>query len=134
MLRADEVKRIELGPRQLLLFDQEDRTTVEQERVKACLTAWVQTHGEAEMVDFVQSTAAELPLSPSAVLQHLFWLAHDLEIRFTSAGKAISPNQARTRLLRSPQMAVQVVLNQSVEAAVFQRVNENPSKPALGRC
>jgi hypothetical protein len=124
MLNAEEIKRVELGPRQLLLFDQEDCATAEQERVKACLSAWVQTHGEAEVGDFVQSTAAELTLSPSVVLQHLFWLAHDLEIRFTSAGEAIPPNRARTRLLRSPQMAVQVVLNQSVEATVFQRVKD----------
>jgi hypothetical protein len=122
MLKTEEIKRIELSPRQLFLFDLEERTVLCQEQILANLSAWVPVKGEAEVSAFVQSTADALGLSGFTVLQHLFWLAQELKIQFTSAGRAISPNEARTRLLRSAQTPVQVVLNQSVEAAVFTRV------------
>jgi hypothetical protein len=122
MLKAEEIQKIELGHRQLYLFDLEDRTLADQEQVMAHLTAWVQAHGEAEVIAFTRSAAGALALSGLKVLQHLFWLAQDLKIQFIGADKAISPNEARTLLIRSPQRPVQVMLNQSVEALVFHRV------------
>lgn len=122
MLKTDEIQKIELGPRQLYLFDLEDRTLADQEQVMARLTAWVQARGEAEVIAFTRSAVDALALSALTVLQHLFWLAQDLKIQFISADKAISPNEARTLLIHSPQRPVQVMLNQSVEALVFNRV------------
>jgi hypothetical protein len=123
MLKAETIQKIDLGPRQLSLFDPEDRNRANQEQVMAKLTAWAQAKAaEVNVIDFTQRTAEALTLSERTVLQELFWLAHDLSIQFTSAGKALSPDQAFTILSQSPAEPVTMVLDPKIEAMVLQRV------------
>jgi hypothetical protein len=122
MLKTETIQKIDLGPRQLPLFDPEERNRADRERVMARLTAWARTKAEVSVMDFTLRTAEALALSELTVLQQLFWQAHDLKIQFTSAGKAISPDQAFTFLSRSPPEPVAMVLDPRIEARVFQRV------------
>lgn len=122
MLKTETIEKIDLGPRQLSLFDLEERTRANQEQVMAKLTAWTQTKAEVNVVDFTQRTAEALALSELTVLQQLFWQAHDLSIQFTSAGKAISPGEALTLLKKPSHGPLAVVLAPGIEAMVLQRV------------
>jgi hypothetical protein len=122
MLNAEEIKKIEIGPRQLFLFDLEDHTVAVRKKVIEQAASWLQAHAEVQVLAFCESVSEGLGVSALTALQHLFWLAHDLKIQFTSAGRAISPNQARTQLIHSPKAPVALVVNQTVGAAVFKRV------------
>jgi hypothetical protein len=122
MLKAEEIKQIELGPRQLFLFDLEDRTRALQEAVMSQLANRVEAHGETEALAFSTFAAEALGESACTVLQHLFWLAHDLKIQFTSDGRAISPDQAQSRLIHSSGKPIEVTLHPSVDAALLGRV------------
>lgn len=122
MLKTEEIKKIELGPRQLFLFDLEKRTVVVHEEIFSQVTKCVQARRQVQALAFSESAADGLGESAFTVLQHLFWLAHDMKIQFTSAGQAISPNQARSRMIHSPEMPVELTLNQSVEGPVLGHV------------
>lgn len=81
-----ELRSVKTGPRQRSLFtSEEDEIEAEQERVLAFVTTAVQRHGYAPVTDLVRAAAADLSLGSSRVLQHIFWLAHDLKLHFRSA-------------------------------------------------
>ena len=115
---------IVIGPRQVFLFDLEDETAKDQQRVETCLSDHVRTNGPVDLEAFVPSAAAALGMSDFQVMQCLFWLAHDLKIHFRAAGEKIPPNAAKKRLTESSPERLQVAFNQQVDAAVFQTAKE----------
>lgn len=124
MLKESLIKNIELGPRQIFLFDIEDETSADQQRVRDYLISQVEMHGRAELNDFIPSAVEALGLDAFMVLQHLFWLAHGLEIHFRRDIEDVSANEARQMLIESPKVNLQVVLNKPVDETVFQGVKE----------
>jgi hypothetical protein len=119
-----QIREIDLGPRQLFLFDIEDDASADQQRVMDCLAGHVEKLGHADLKDFVQSAGEALGLDAATVLQHLFWLAHDMEINFRSRHGAVPANLAKQMLIDSRQADLQVVLNKPVNKAVFGSVIE----------
>lgn len=115
---------IVLGPRQVFLFDLEEETAVDQQRVETFLSDHVRTNGTVEVGTFVPSAAVSLGLSDFRVLQCLFWLAHDLKIHFRAAGEKIAPNTAKKMLTESSPAALQVALSQQINATVFETAKE----------
>jgi hypothetical protein len=123
-MRDRPVREIDLGPRQMLLFDAEGQASADQKRVLDCLAGHVEKHGPAQVNHFVRSAGDALGWDAFTVLQHLFWLAHDLEINFRSNGAQITAGEAKQMLMDSPEANLRVVLNKPVEKAVFHRVKE----------
>ncbi|MGD9368635.1 MAG: hypothetical protein PVH87_23240 [Desulfobacteraceae bacterium] len=116
------IREIDLGPRQMLLFDAEEQASANQKRVFDCLAGHVEKHGQAQLNRFVQWAGDALGWDAFTVLQHLFRLAHDLEINFRSNGAQITAGEAKQVLMDSPEANLQVVLNKPVDEAVFRRV------------
>ena len=114
-----QIREIDLGPRQLFLFDIEDDASTDRQRVMDCLAGHVEKLGQADLKDFVQSAAEALGLDAATVLQHLFWLAHDMEINFRSHHGAFPANLAKQMLIDSRQADLRVVLNKPVNKAVL---------------
>lgn len=123
-MRDIRIREIDLGPRQMFLFDAEEQASAEQKRILDCLTAHVEKHGQAPLNHFVQWAGDALGWDAFTVLQHLFWLAHDLEINFKSNGAQITAGEAKQILMDSLEANLQVVLNKPVDEAVFHRVKE----------
>lgn len=119
-----QIREIDLGPRQLLLFDIEDDASADRQRVMNCLTGHVEKLGQVDLKDFVQSAGEALGLNAVTVLQHLFWLAHDMELNFRSRHGAVPSNLAKQMLINSRQADLLVVLNKPVNKAVFGSVIE----------
>ncbi len=119
-----QIREIDLGPRQLFLFDIEDDASADRQRVMDCLAGHVERFGQADLKDFVQSAGEALGLDAATVLQHLFWLAHDMEINFRSRHGAVPANLAKQMLIDSRQADLRVVLNKPVNKAVLGRVME----------
>jgi hypothetical protein len=113
-----QIREIDLGPRQLFLFDIEDDASADRQRVMDCLAGHVEKLGQADLKDFVQSAGEALGLNAATVLQHLFWLAHDMEINFRSRHGAVPANLAKQMLIDSRQADLRVVLNKPVNKAV----------------
>jgi hypothetical protein len=124
MLKESHARNIELGPRQIFLFDLEDKTSVDQARVRDYLTGQVEIHGQVELNGFIPSAVGALGLDAFTILQHLFWLAHDLEIHFRKDQDNVAVNEARQMLIATPKAGLQVVLNKPVDEAVFQSVKQ----------
>lgn len=118
------IGEIDLGPRQMFLFEAEEQASSDQKRVLDCLTGHVEKHGQAQLNRFVQWAGDALGWDAFTVLQHLFRLAHDLEINFSSNGAQITAGEAKQILMDSPEANLQVVLNRPVDAAVFERVKK----------
>jgi hypothetical protein len=138
-LTDKELRTIETGPRQCCLFTaEENEVEAEQERVMTHITAAVQMHGHAPVLDFVREAAAELALSPFRILQHLFWLAHDLKLHFRKHDGLVAPSIAKQHLVESPQSPLRVVFNKPVDEALFAGVKAHlmaaAGDPALGTC
>ena len=138
-LTDKELRTIEIGPRQRCLFmPEENELEAEQARVMACITAAVQMHGQAPVVDFAQVAADELALSPFRILQHLFWLAYDLKLLFRKDGELVDPGVAKQLLVESPQPDLRLVLNEPVDEALFAAVKthlkEVTGDPRLAAC
>lgn len=123
-MRDIRIREIDLGPRQMFLFDAEEQASADQIRVLDCLAGHVEKHGQAQLNRFVQWAGDALGWDAFTVLQHLFWLAHDLEINFRSNGAQITATEAKQVLMDSPEANLQVVLNKPVDDAVFHRVKE----------
>jgi len=119
-----QILEIDIGPRQIFLFDIEEDASADRERVMACLAGHVERIGQADLKAFVRSAVESLGLDAATVLQHLFWLAHDMEINFRIRHGAVSAGQAKKMLLDSRQAELQVVLNKPVDEAVFCGVKE----------
>ncbi len=119
-----QIREIDLGPRQIFLFDIEDDASADRERVMACLAVHVERLGEADLEDFVQSAGEALGLDAAAVLQHLFWLAHDMEIIFQSRHGPVPARQVKQMLVDLRQADLRMVRNQPVEASVLNSVRE----------
>ncbi|MGD9247126.1 MAG: hypothetical protein PVI60_04155 [Desulfobacteraceae bacterium] len=122
MLKESLIRNIEMGPRQIFLFDTEDETSADRQRIRNYLTDRYETKGQAELNDFIPSAVEALGLDAFKVLQHLFWLAHDLEIHFRRDRQDLPANEARQMLIESPRVNLQVVLNKPVDEAVFHGV------------
>lgn len=112
-------EQIVLGPRQVLLFDLENETVADQQRVETCLSDHIRINGLADLEAFVQSAAPSLGLSEFQVLQSLFWLAHDRKIHFRSAGEKIASNVARKLLTEAFRPGLQLALSRQVDGSVF---------------
>lgn len=112
-------EQIILGPRQVLLFDLEDETVADQQRVETCLSDHIRISGLVDVEAFVHSAAPYLGLSEFQVLQNLFWLAHDKKIHFRAAGEKIAPNVARKLLTESLEPRLQLALGRQVDGTVF---------------
>lgn len=121
-MRDIRIREIDLGPRQMFLFDAEAQASADQKRVLDCLAGYVEKHGQAQLNHFVQLAGDALGRDAFPVLQQLFWLAHDLEINFRSNGAQITAGEAKQMLMDSPEANLQVVLNKPVDEAVFHRV------------
>ena len=119
-----QIREIDLGPRQLFLFDIEDDASADRQRVMDCLAGHVERLGQADLKDFVQSAGEVLGLDAATVLQHLFWLAHDLEINFRSCHGVVPANLAKQMLIDSHHADLLVVLNKPVHKDVFDSVIE----------
>ena len=113
-----QIREIDLGPRQLFLFDIEDDASADRQRVMDCLAGHVEKLGQVDLKDFVRSAADALGLDAATVLQHLFWLAHDMEINFRSRHGAVPANLVKQMLIDSHQADLRVVLNKPVNKAV----------------
>jgi hypothetical protein len=122
MLKNNRIRNIELGPRQMFLFDIENETSTNQQRVMEYATVQVEKHGQADLNNLVQSASNTLRLDEFDVLQHLFWLTHDLEINFRTNEGVISSNEAKQILIESPEVGLWVVLNKSADETVFHHV------------
>jgi hypothetical protein len=119
-----QIREIDLGPRQLFLFDIEDDASADRQRVMDCLAGHVERLGQANLKEFVQSAGEALGLDAATVLQHLFWLAHDMEINFRSRHSAIPANLAKQMLIDSRPADLLVVLNKPVNKTVFGSVRK----------
>ncbi len=124
MLKESLIRNIELGPRQIFLFDVEDETSADQQRIRDYLTSQFEIKGHAELNDFIPLAVEALGLDAFKVLQHLFWLAHGLEIHFRRDRQDVPSNEARQMLIESPKVKLQVVLNKPVDETVFCGVKE----------
>jgi hypothetical protein len=113
-----QIREIDLGPRQLFLFDLEDDASADRQRVLDYLAGHAERLGQANLNDFVQSAGEALELDAATVLQHLFWLAHDMEINFRSRRGTVSANRVKQMLIDSHQADLRVVLNKPVNKAV----------------
>ena len=51
-----QIREIDLGPRQLFLFDIEDDASADRQRVMDCLAGHVERLGQADLKDFVVPT------------------------------------------------------------------------------
>lgn len=112
-------KQIVAGPRQVFLFDLENETVADQQRVETCLSDHIRIGGLVDLEAFIQSAAPSLGLSDFQVLQNLFWLAHDMKIHFRAAGEKIAPNEARKILTESLRPRLQLALCKQVDGTVF---------------
>jgi hypothetical protein len=125
-LRMDSkrLEQIVLGPRQVLLFDLEDETVADQQRVETCLSDHLRISGLADLEAFVQSAASSLGMSDFQVLQCLFWLAHDMKIHFRADGAKIAPNVARKIMIESTRPRLQLAPGRQVDISVFCKAQE----------
>jgi hypothetical protein len=117
-------EQIVLGPRQVLLFDLEDETVADQQRVETCLSDHIQISGLVDLEAFVQSAVSSLGMPDSHVLQCLFWLAHDMKIHFRADGEKIAPNEARKILTESLRPRLQLAPSRQVDGTVFCKARE----------
>ena len=118
------IKDIELGPRQLLLFEFEHDTVGEQNQIMASVADHVEIHGWADLEDFVQMAVDSFSWSEFKILQHLFWLANDLKLHFRRNGENLSPAAAKKVLIESPEPGLHIVLNKPVDETVFRTVKD----------
>lgn len=124
MIQDKQIRDIELGGRQLSIFDAENDASADQERIMACLTGQVETHGQVDLEKFVQFAVDSIGMSEFQILQHLFWLVRDFKIQFRSNQGNIAPNEAKKILIESSEPKLKVVLNKSVDDTVFNRVQK----------
>ncbi len=131
-------QNIELGPRQLSLFESESDAAAEQDCLKACIVGSIGNEGQFDLFDMLQMAAGTLGWSESKVLQHLFWLAQDFEILFKIDKKKITISEARNILITSISPDVQIALNEPADESVFlkvmisyQRVCDNANTDAV---
>lgn len=118
------LEQIVLGPRQVFLFDLEDETVADQQRVETCLSDHIRMNGLADLEEFVHSAASSLGLSEFQVLQNLFWLVHDMKIHFRYAGKKIAPNMAKKILTASLQPGLQLAPSRQVDDTFFYKARD----------
>lgn len=118
------LEQIVLGPRQVFLFDLEDETVADQQRVETCLSDHIRKNGMADLEAFVQTAASSLGLADVQVLQNLFWLAHDMKIHFLAAGEKIAPNAAKKILAESLQPRLQLAPSRLVDGTVFSKARD----------
>ena len=116
---SKSLEQIVLGSRQVFLFDLEDETVADQQRVETCLSDHIRKNGMADLEAFVQTAASSLGLADVQVLQNLFWLAHDMKVHFLAAGEKITPNAAKKILTESLQARLQLAPSRQVDDTVF---------------
>ena len=119
-----QMREIDLGPRQIFMFDIEDDSSTDRKRLTSYLTDSVERLGQANLKDFVPSASEALGLDAATVLQHLFWLAYDVAIHFRNRHEAVTANQAKKMLIDLRQADLWVALNQPVDKAVFADVKD----------
>ncbi len=125
MLTEKQISQIELGPRQLLLFDFEDTVSAELDQTLTCLTAYIETYATAVLDDFLPEAAARTHNSEFNILQHLFWLTNDLRLSFRESGRNISPAKAKEFLVQSPDSQVEIALNKPVDEVIVKSTKES---------
>lgn len=125
---------IELGPRQIFLFDIEDDTSADEERFMTCIVNHIEMHGQAKMDELLQTASVALNWPEFKIVQHLFWLAHDLKIHFRINEENISPAAAKKILVECSQPNLKTVLNKPVEGKVFRIVQDFFRQLSGGLC
>ncbi len=120
-MTVKQIRDIVLGPRQILLFDFENQTLAEQNQMMAMVAGHIEMHGTVSLGDLVKMAVNVPGWSEFKVLQHLFWLAHDLKLQFSMDQQIVPPGTAKNILIESAAAALRmrVVLNKPVEETVF---------------
>lgn len=124
MMTEKHLRDIELGPRQIYLFDIENDASADQDRFMAWIVNHIEMHGQPELDEVVQTASGALNWPEFKILQHLFWLAHDLKIHFRINEENISPAAAKKLLVESSQPNLKIVLNQPVDETVLRCVRD----------
>jgi hypothetical protein len=120
MIPEKQIREIVLGPRQIFLFDFENDAQAEQDQLLAWIFSRnVEMHLGVDLATFLQFCAESLGWPYFKILQHLFWLAHDLKLHFRKDGGIIAPSAAKQFLLESSVAELQIVLCKSVADTVF---------------
>ena len=122
MTQNKHINTVEIGSRQLSLFDNENEISAEQELLETFVAASIKRQGRVNAHNLVEKARNHTGLAEDVVWQHLFWLAQDLVIHFRFQGETIKPSEARKRLLDPDQPDVTIVLNQPVDEAVYLHV------------
>lgn len=115
-------QNIALGPRQLSMFETEQKARAKQDCLKDYVVQQIETQENTDLWAVVQRAADALDWSNLTVLQHLFWLARDFEIIFKTDQKIIPPQIAKAILIKSDAPDVTIALNEPVDEATCSRV------------
>jgi len=119
MLKPNDIKSIEPGPRQLT-FDFEEKVRAEtDDLVMSCFSEQISAHGQVFLAPLVSHIKEKHHLRVTDILQSVFWFAGELKIHFRSDGIPVTPYQARKLLLDFPDKPVELVANKQVEAPIF---------------
>ncbi|MFH2093419.1 MAG: hypothetical protein ABIJ31_13760 [Pseudomonadota bacterium] len=118
MIKIQDIKGVELGPRQLML-EFGDHTEDHQDFIVDSLETMMEAQGQVFISDFVDHTAQTQGWPCSDILQWLFWAAHEMKIHFRRKGCVLTSFEAKRHLLQSPENSVELITNKKVKPALF---------------
>ncbi len=119
LMRNQDIKIIELGPRQLT-FGFENNHSKQQDQVLYYIKKQIETHGQVVLDEFIQYVKERHEWSEFLILQNIFWLAQELKIHFRINKESLDPYNVKKILLENPDQQVEIITNKSVDDLVFQ--------------
>ena len=120
-MNKQDITNVRLGAKQIPLGFEKDPVQ-EQNVVASCVRDYAEQHGEVVFHRFVEYVKERHGYALADILQLIFWLASDQEIRFRANGKAFSPHEVKKMLLESPDAEVFLIFHQPVEDVVLEKV------------
>jgi len=118
-MRKQDIKDIELGPRQLT-FGFENNHSKQQDRLLYYIKRQIETHGQVVLDEFIQYVKERHEWPEFLILQNIFWLAQGLKIHFKINKQSLDPYNVKKILLENPDQHVEIAANKSVDDFVFQ--------------
>ncbi|MCG8643869.1 MAG: hypothetical protein MI862_29380 [Desulfobacterales bacterium] len=123
MVPVKLIKQIELGPRQMT-FGFENQGSKNCDTIFSTVKREYQANGPVLIAHLSSLPALLENLTPTQILQSIFWLAEEMKIHFFLKDHTISPQQAKQVLVKKPDTPVRVVVNRQVDKHTFEQAKK----------